>query len=139
MISHTPQGYFVESATTDSPHALCGPQRINGAISPNTGLPLLLLVSLDPADPRLGISHLKLATLHLLYSWTCGISDGVFSYRESSEAVEIIAYTKGPLHTDFPYENYPLFFPRVPVELKALTSEEQIVVERLNRPERGRL
>ncbi len=114
MISYTLEGYFLESATADSPHALCGSQRINGATSPNTGQPLLLLLSLDPTDPRLGIPHLKLNALHLLYSWTCGISGGVFSYRESSEGVEIIAYTKGPLQADFPYANYPPFFSTSP-------------------------
>lgn len=137
MISRTLEGYFLESATADSLHALCGPHRINGATSPNTGQPLLLLLSLDPTDPRLGIPRLKLNALHLLYSWTCGISEGVFSYRESNEGVEIITYTKGPLQADFPYPNYPPFFPRVPVDLKILTPEEQVLIERLNRREVG--
>ena len=97
MTSYTSAGYFLESARADSRHALCGPQHINGAVSPNSGLPLLLVASLDTADPLLGIENLKLDTLHLLYSWTCGISAGVFSYRESSKGLEIITYTKGPV------------------------------------------
>ena len=133
MISYTSTGYFLESARAESRHALCGPQHINGAVSPNSGLPLLLIASLDTADPLLGISNLKLDTLHLLYSWTCGISAGVFSYRESSKGLEIIKYTKGPTETDFPYENYPLFFPRVGVGLKVLTPDEQAIIERVNR------
>ena len=133
MISYTSAGYFLELAGADSRHALCGPQHINGAVSPNSGLPLLLVASLDTADARLGISNLKLDTLHLLYSWTCGISADVFSYRESSKGLEIIRYTKGPTQANFPYENYPPFFPRVGVDLKALTSDEQAIIERVNR------
>ena len=139
MISYTSAGYFLELAGADSRHALCGPQHINGAVSPNSGLPLLLVASLDTADARLGISNLKLDTLHLLYSWTCGISADVFSYRESSKGLEIIRYTKGPTQASFPYENYPPFFPRVGVDLKALTSDEQAIIERANRRESGAL
>lgn len=139
MISYTSAGYFLESARVNSRHALCGPQHINGAVSPNSGLPLLLIASLDTADPLLGISSLKLDTLHLLYSWTCGISAGVFTYRESSKGLEIITYVKGPAQTDFPYESYPPFFPRVGADLKALTPDEQAIIERANRRESGAL
>ena len=139
MTSYTSAGYFLESARADSRHALCGPQHINGAVSPNSGLPLLLVASLDTADPLLGIENLKLDTLHLLYSWTCGISAGVFSYRESSKGLEIITYTKGPVQTDFPYDNFPPFFPRVGVDLKALSPDEQAIIERVNRRESGAL
>ena len=135
LIGYSSTAYFLKPAKTGSPHALCGSQHINGAVSPNSGLPLLLVASLDPADPRLGISRSKVDTLHLLYSWTCGISHGDFTYRESSQGVEILAYAKGPAHSDFPYANYPVFFPRVEIELEALTAEEQMVIKKLNRQE----
>jgi hypothetical protein len=79
----------------------------------------------------------KVDTLHLLYSWTCGISDRDFTYRESNQGVEILAYTKGPTHSDFPYANYPVFFPRVEVDLQALTPEEQTAIRQMNRREDG--
>ena len=132
-IPHSSAGYFLEPTKRRSPHALCGPQHIDGAISPNSGLPLLLVASLDPADTRLGISRSRTDTLHLLYSWTCGISDGDFTYRQSAQGVEILAYNKGPAHHDFPYANYPVFFPRVAVELQALTSEEQATIRQINK------
>jgi hypothetical protein len=134
-ISHSSAGYFLAPTKNSSPHALCGSQEIDGAVSPNSGLPLLLVASLDPADPRLGISCSKVDTLHLFYSWTCGISDGDFTYRESNEGVEILSYAKGPTHSDFPYANYPAFFPRVEVELEALTPEEQTAIRQMNRRE----
>ena len=118
-------------------HALCGPQHINGAVSPNSGVPLLLVASLDTADPLLGISHLNVETVHLLYSWTCGISEGDLTYRESTLGVEILSYTKGEPQSNFPYENYPGFFPRVDVNLEVITPEEQLVMKRLNRREAG--
>lgn len=131
--SYSSIGYFLKPGVARSAHSLCGAQQIAGAISPNSGRPLLLVASLDTADPRIGISSSKVKTLHLLYSWTCGISDGDFTYRESSEGVEILAYATGPAHDDFPYENYPAFFPRIAVELEALTTEEQAVIKQMNR------
>ena len=133
----TPTGHFMMPSDVSSPHSLCGPQSINGAVSPNSGLPLLLVASLDTTDPRLGISRLNVDTLHLLYSWTCGISDGDLTYRESVEGVEILAYTKGPLQSDFPYENYPRSFPRVDLHLEPITPEEQLTINRINRREMG--
>lgn len=132
-ISYSSIGYFLKLGVARSAHSLCGTQQIAGAISPNSGLPLLLVASLDATDPRLGISSSKVETLHLLYSWTCGISDGDFTYRESSEGVEILAYARGPAHNDFPYENYPTSFPRIAVELEALTTEEQAIIKQMNR------
>jgi hypothetical protein len=137
VISRSSTGYFLEPTKHRSPHALCGPKHIDGAVSPNSGLPLLLVASLDPADTRLGISRSKTDTIALLYSWTCGISDGDFTYRQSAQGVEILAYNKGPAHGDFPYSNYPVFFPRVAVELQALTSEEQTAIRQINRREVG--
>ena len=126
-------GYFLKPGVGGFAHSLCGAQQIVGAISPNSGLPLLLVASLDAADPRLGISSSKAKTLHLLYSWTCGISDGDFTYRQTNEGVEILAYSRGPAHSDFPYENYPKFFPQITVELEALTAEEQAIIKQMNR------
>lgn len=133
VTSYSSIGYFLKPGVARSAHSLCGTQQLAGASSPNSGLPLLLVASLDATDPRLGISNSTVNKLHLLYSWTCGISDGDFTYRESSEGVEILAYARGPAHDDFPYENYPAFFPRIAVELEALTAEEQDIIKQMNR------
>jgi hypothetical protein len=66
-ISHSSTGYFLNPAKSRFSHSLCGPQDIDGAVSPNSGLPLLLVASIDLADPRLGISRSKVNKLHLLY------------------------------------------------------------------------
>jgi hypothetical protein len=87
----------------------------------------------------LGIPHSKVGILHLLYSWTCGISEGDFTYRESNQGVEILRYTKGPTQSDFPYEHYPAFFPPVDLDFQMLTPEEQTVIKQVNRRESGSL
>ena len=131
-ISCSPIGYFLNPTSTNSRHSLCGPHSLVGAVSPNTGLPLLLVATLDLSDPRVGISGAKVGLIHLLYSWTCGISDGELTYRESNQGIELLEYTKGPRQSDFPYENYPVFFPRIEVELEALTAQEQMIINKIN-------
>jgi hypothetical protein len=135
--SHSPTGYFLNLAHTNisAPHIVGGPQSLTGAISPNSGLPLLLLLTLDLTDPRLGIRHNDVERIHLLYSWNCAISDGEFSYRESKRGIEILSYTKGPSQSAFPYANYPPFFPAMNAEFQQLTATEQAIIKKMNRRE----
>jgi len=112
-----------------------GVQSLPGAVSPNSGLPLLLVLTLDTMDPRLAIGRSPLDRVHLLYSWTCAISDGEFSYRESKQAVEIIEYTKGGVHSDFPYEGYPVAFAPFAAELQQVAMSDQIIIKKMNRRE----
>jgi hypothetical protein len=137
MVAYSSMGFFLVPGESVYAHALCGTQHLSGAISPNSGLPLLLVASLDLADPRLEVSNSKIRILHLLYSWTCGICEGDFTYRESDQGVEILSYSKGPTESDFPYEHYPVSFPRVELQLQLLTSEEQAVIKQVNRREGG--
>lgn len=137
LLSHSPVGYFITASESDtsSAHSLCGAQSIRGAISPNSGLPLLLVASLDLTDPRPGITDHRLKTLHLLYSWTCPISDGEFTYRETDSDVQVLKYTAGPPHEDFPYDKYPASFPRITAQLQQVDRHEQFIIRALNRRE----
>ena len=137
LLSHSPVGYFITASKSDasSAHSLCGDQSIRGAISPNSGLPLLLVASLDLTDPRLGITDPRLKTLHLLYSWTCPISDGEFTYRETDSGIQVLKYTAGPPHKDFPYDKYPPSFPRITAQLQQVDQHEQSIIRALNRRE----
>lgn len=137
FITFSPNGYFLAPAGGGdlSTHTMCGSQAIPGAISPNSGAPLLLVASLDLRDPALGIASAPVQQLHLLYSWTCPISEGPFAYRITSFGIELVEFTEGPAFTDFPYDGYPAFFPRYAVTLRPLTVEDQGVIKKLNRHE----
>jgi hypothetical protein len=83
----------------------------------------------------LGIHDCSLDTVHLMYSWTCAISDGDFVYQESAAGIDILQYTQGPSHLEFPYVNYPGFFPRRAVVLEPLSVDDQTLIQKVNRRE----
>lgn len=136
LVTQPNQGYF--AVTLDGPseprysHLLCGRTVLRGAISPNSGRPLLQLLALDVSDERLDLPRPSLAALPLLYSWTCPISEGVFSYRVTIDHVELIAFESGNPYEDFPYEDYPAAFAGRPVDLVPLTGAEQDAILCLN-------
>lgn len=71
------QGYKIIPATVEQAeydHRLFGVQSIDGAWCPNCNKPLLSLASIDTRDPRLGLTHLPLARIPLLYCMRCCIS-----------------------------------------------------------------
>lgn len=129
------QGYFVVRKAHDDEatyrHLLCGRPTFKGAISPNSGKPLLQLLALDARDPRLELPH-QPKTFPLLYSWTCPISDGVFTYGVRNDRIELIEFSEGAPYSDFPYPNYPNHFQEVEVGLLALTETQQKLIEQLN-------
>jgi hypothetical protein len=129
------QGYFVEIVSPGTPlhfaHALGGLTSIKGATSPNSKRPLLTLLTLDGTDPRLDLGAFTSA-LPLLYSWTCPISQGVFSYKFLPEKIEVIEYVDGDPYIDFPYRNYPESFPIRPVKLIPVTAHQQDLIASLN-------
>jgi len=72
-----PQGYKILSAAlgeAEYRHALFGPHRIHGGDCPNCRKPLVHLLTIDTSDPRLGLAHLPLASIPLLYCSRCAIS-----------------------------------------------------------------
>lgn len=135
MVSKPTTGYRIQSGLSDAfgfDHHLCGISKSRNALSPNSGLPLLCLASLDTKDRRLELESFKEERLDLLYSWTCAIPEGEFVYRISQGAVKIISFSSGSGYPDFPFENYPESFPEVPVSLIAVPDSEAATARMLN-------
>lgn len=133
------QGYFVDYRhSADTPeafeHFFCGPHEVCGAECPNCHKPLLHFLALDTQDTRLNLQNSLFQTLSLLYCWTCNIAQEPFFYHVLNDgSVELTQYGQGGVETDFPYENYPVFFPGARVMLQAISPKEQAILTRLNR------
>jgi hypothetical protein len=90
--------------------------------------------SLDLRDERLGISDFPAGKLNFFFSWTCDISRGVLTYQiKGDTAIEILNYKDGPAYTDFPYPDYPNYFPLRLFELRKITDDEQRAISAINR------
>ena len=117
---------FVTGSNLYYQHTLCGEHAVQGAISPNSGRPLLRYFALDLRDDRLGLVSFPTQRLDLFFAWTCDISRDVFTYCIQSEGrIEILDYRQGRAYSDFPYTNYPTYFPARLFELRKITPEEQ--------------
>jgi hypothetical protein len=93
-------------------HIFCGKHDLPGAVSPNTGRPLIQVLSLDLTDPRLELTHAPIQRLPLLMSFTCGIiADAPFLYRILDGRIEILRHGARNQGPDFPYPDYPDSFP----------------------------
>ena len=72
--SHLFQGYWVRFVDSrdgfEVGHEFCGSHTIRGAISPNSGRPLLRLLKLDLVDSRLNLKYPDIGTIPLLFSCT---------------------------------------------------------------------
>ena len=109
-------GYFLKFQEDTMPdslaiHQFCGKHTISGAYCPNCEKPLLRFISFNLSDNKIkvGIRH---GILHLLFCWTCNVAQDPFFYKIIGEnEIEILEYEKGGIELDFPYENYPLYFP----------------------------
>ena len=128
-------------STADGPgHFLGGSNNLRGAVSPNSGRPLLRLVSYHSLDPRLSKLGWKRSRIDLLFSWTCALSQGVFAYQiASDEEVRIIDYTAGEAYDDFPYRDYPDAFPQRQFVLRQIEQREQDDIVHANADGRYRL
>jgi hypothetical protein len=135
------QPYFVEYAVfapTDvvedlTSHIFCGPQSIAGADCPNCERPLLRFLTLHTEDSRLGLSGMKAGSLHLLYCWQCNVAQDNFRYAITAEgAVELIANGVGGVEPDFPYHDYPVFFPGGQANLVKMTDATQAAIRSYN-------
>jgi hypothetical protein len=113
-------------------HIIGGVYEGAGAISPNSQKPLVQLASIYVADGLLNFGAWPLPVVPLLYSWTCAICEGTFSYRQFSGYIEIVEYVQGNAYADFPYAGYPVSFPEVPVDLIGLSGDEVDVIRKLN-------
>jgi hypothetical protein len=70
--------------------------------------------------------------LHLFYAW---ISTGSFAYRETPSGIEVLDMLEREPQADFPYEQYPAFFPQYGVTPQSLTADQQLIIKKLNRRE----
>lgn len=138
LLAAPAQGYFAvykQSPNTSETfsHQFCGPYDVEGASCPNCRKPLLRFFGLDTWDSRLSLQDNPASTLSLLFCWTCNVAQETFFYRVFCNAVEILQYGQGGVQVDFPYEDYPPFFPSAPIVLSAITTDEQAILNRLNR------
>lgn len=138
LLADPMQGYFVDykqSAKTSAKfsHQFCGPCDIKGASCPNCRKPLLRFFGLNTRDSRLSLQNSPASTLSLLFCWTCNVAQETFFYRDFGDAIDIIRCGQGGVQADFPYEDYPLVFPGAAVHLRPIASDEQIILNRLNR------
>ena len=110
-----------------------GACKLQGAVSPNNGRPLLQHASVTLTRGGFWIPGWKSYNIHLLYSWQCNIYTEDFSYRETPTAIEVVEYAKGVDDTTgFPYEGYPSLFPPVRCDLLEIPPREQAIISRLN-------
>ena len=140
------QGYWVNyKNTADVPtefeHTFCGPQDIAGARCPCCQRPLVRYLALDTRDARLHLQNSPFPTLPLMDCPRCLVQGGspahhgAFLYRVLRDGgVELAPYVQeGWLRSDdFPYEDYPSFFPEAQAVLQPLTPAEQEGVMRIN-------
>ena len=71
-----PQGYKMNPAApgeAEHGHTLYGTHTIEGGWCPNCDKPLLQLGVIDTRDPRLGLAHLPLLRIPLLFCTRCAI------------------------------------------------------------------
>lgn len=128
------KGYFLEPQLKQSmnDHVLGGECTLKGALSPNSGRRLLQLASFYVAEGTIECKDWKLPRIPLLYSWTCAICEGKFSYRCLENEIQIVESISGESYSDFPYENYPDGFSEMSVRLNPITGEEQNAIQEIN-------
>lgn len=163
-----PQGYFLEysPANKKSKHLFCGEHAIKGADCPNCDKPLHRFTSLDLNDKKLDIPIKGLTKLHILYCWRCNVAQDEFFYKLIGDnEIKLLKYGKGieqiPFffdelgdkekeewrkkdedEEDFPYDDYPDFFPGAGISLKKIPKRIQEYLTRFNSdgdfyPDRG--
>jgi hypothetical protein len=123
-------GYFIEVVESSdlsltNVDIFCGQHSINGGICPNCNKPLLRLLSLNVSTI---LPSCPMDVLHFLFCWTCEIAQGVFSYKFTTNAIEVLEYKVGQIVLDFPYDNYPIFFPEKRVQLIKIPRQFQKII-----------
>lgn len=125
-------GYFLEPTSGAETHSVIGGFGPSSPVSPNSGRPLLQLAALDLIEMGLSPSDWVGPSIKLLYSWTCAISEGRFTYRCLEEGIQLLEAQRGDAYDDFPYPHYPDAFREVSVALVALTADEQNILRKIN-------
>lgn len=130
-------GYTLSFATAENrvgDHVFCGPHEVKLGSCPNCERQLLKLLSIDLRDRRMAdLSSGDLARIDLMYCWTCALSQDVFCYRlKSSNEIDILKFKKGRTEPEFPYPNYPEFFPAKPIALEVIKAEDEVIQAMIN-------
>lgn len=128
------RGFFLKPDFGLNPQfaTLGGECQLFGAISPNSGRRLLQLASIQTTGGPLQCKDWDFPAIQLLYSWTCAICEGPFSYSFVGNAIAIVKYTHGDSYSDFPYEKYPASFDELSMSLVPVTDEEQMNIHKIN-------
>lgn len=143
--SYSP-GYTVSYSSSRnaarSPHIFCGKHEIAGARCFVGEHALLRFLTLDVSDERLGLGHLGVPAVHLLYCWRCDVGDLDYTLEQDGsvtvhgeKAWRKMLKKSGIDPRDvrkeittnqaFPYERYPDFFPARRAVLSKLNAREQ--------------
>ncbi len=134
------QGYFLKylrkKEESNDTHIFCGAHSVQSAWCPNCQKPLLRFLALNTRDSRLGLEKSPFQWLSLFFCWTCQIAVNPFYYQiTSKEEIELLKYGEGSLKSNFPWTDYPVYFPKAYVHLQPLTDHEQQTIKGLNRDE----
>ena len=129
-------GYIVGSASDNGELSIGGQCSFKGAISPNTGEALTQFACARLNPESFWIPGWSVPEIHFLYSWKCNISKGDFSYRYVNGDLEVVEFTEGKDDCEgFPYDDYPVLFDEVLLQLQRMTKEDQAVISELNKPD----
>jgi hypothetical protein len=129
--------YLISAASgkaEKSKHFFCGQHNLKGAICPNCKKPLLRFLSIDLADEEMADLRAEgLMNIDLLYCWTCAIAQETLIYElKSSDEINILQYKNGPSDPEFPYPNYPIYFPLAAAILRKRNREDESILKKLN-------
>jgi hypothetical protein len=135
-ISVPHRGYFLTHGKTDlekkPEHIFCGPNEYE-ELCPNCNKPLLVMLTLDTTDDRLLLDDPHFKRLRLCFCWTCNIAQDPFCYQfDYHGGIRLLKHGEGGGANDFPYDNYPLYFPSQSMELTHIDYEDQSIIHRLN-------
>ncbi len=127
------KGYYLKVVPEGDSHSFCGEHHIEGAKCPNCKKPLLRFLTLNLNDSKLAINLSGIEYLHCLYCWTCELSQEPFYYELlNNDSVKLLQYRSGKSYDDFPYTNYPSFFPKKDITLQEINKKEQKEIIELN-------
>lgn len=126
-------GYFLVPSVEPA-HALhsVGGSNESGAVSPNSGKPLLRLMTVDLSDQRIPVKINGCRFARFYYSWTCGIHEGPFYYKLLNESIAILKYQRGISSDDFPYAGYPTSLPAELRRLELISQQDQDLIQQMN-------
>ena len=129
------RGYVLSGLHLGGEVTIGGTCGLAGAVSPNTGIPLIQHAKLTLGGKINLDDNWPLPEINFLYSWTCNIFEADFTYQYKDGSIKILEYGHGGgPDDDFPYQNYPVFFPPIEFDLKQVTDYEQSVIDKLNSP-----